>query len=443
MTGATGVTGARSPGPAGLKVAVVGGGSTYTPELVDGLLRRSVDLPVDVLTLVDPSAERLEVVGGFVRRMCEAAGSTISVQTTADLRAGVREAAFVVSQFRVGGQHARHGDELLGRRWGLVGQETTGIGGLAKALRTIPVALAVQAAVAELAAPGAWLVNFTNPAGLVTEALLAHGVGDPPRVVGLCNYPWRLRLDLARDLGVDPADLALDYVGLNHLSWVRDVAVGSTSHLAEALEGERGRWAAEGADAPFSARLLDDLGLVLNPYLQYYYETSRILQRQRTTPTRAEAVMAVEDALLARYRDPGLAYSADLLSGRGGAYYSESAAALMADLAAQRPGVHVVNVRNDGAIPGLPPDVVVETSCRVGPQGPKPLPTRPLDRPIQGLVSQVKDYERYAVDAALSGDLRAARLALLVHPLGPDSVQVPTVLDDLLTTNRDLLPTFR
>lgn len=419
-----------------MRIAVVGGGSTYTPELVDGLLRRRADLPMSALTLVDPSERRLAVLGPFVTRMVEAAGGDVTVEITGDLHEGVRGAALVFSQFRVGGQAARHADELLGRRHGLVGQETTGVGGFAKGLRTIPAALEVQAAVAEVGRPDAWLVNFTNPAGMVTEALLAHGAGNPPRVIGLCNWPWVLRTELAPGLGARPQEIDLDYVGLNHLAWVRDVTIGGQPRFADAQQAYRG------TGPPFAARLLDDLGLILNPYLQYYYETSRVLAEQQRTHTRAETVAALEEALLERYAEPRLAYSPDLLRGRGGASYSEAATALAADLAADRDGRHVVNVRSGGALPGVAEDVVIETTCRVGAQGAVPVPTAPLGPPIRGLVNQVKDYELYAVEAAITGDRRVARLALLAHPLCPDALGVDALLDDLLVTNRALLANF-
>ena len=422
---------------ASLKAAVIGAGSTYTPELIDGLLRRSAALPIRTLALVDPDERRLGVLAGFVARMCEATDYEVVVEPTTDLLDGVRDAAFVFSQFRVGGQSARHGDEELGRRWGIVGQETTGVGGLAKGLRTIPVALAVQAAVAEVARPDAWLVNFTNPAGMVTEALLRHGVGDPPRVLGLCNFPWTLRAQLAAAFGVPAHEVDLDYVGLNHLAWIRDVAVEGRPSMAPARKAWR-----EGPDAPFERQLLDDVGLILNPYLQYYYETARILHKQTCAPTRASDVAALETDLLDRYADTTTTWHPSMLAARGGASYSEAAAALAADLHAGPGGRHVVNVLNAGALPGLPADAVVETTCQVDGEGAVPRPTAPLAGPTAGLAAQVKDYERYAIDAAVSGDHRAARLALLTHPLCPDATATDGLLEDLLATNRQWLPAF-
>jgi 6-phospho-beta-glucosidase len=431
-----------------VKAAVVGAGSTYTPELVDGLLRQADRLPLEVLALVDPDERRLRVLAGFVSRMVDQAGSSLRVEPVTDLREGVAAASWVFSQFRVGGQTARRGDEELGRRWGIVGQETTGVGGLAKGLRTVPVALEVQRAVAAYARPEAWLVNFTNPAGMVTEALLTHGAGDPPRVVGLCNFPTVLRSRLASGFGVPVDSVDLDYVGLNHLAWVRAVWIDGEPRLREALDLWR-----SGPDAPFAPTLVDDIGLVLNPYLQYYYETGRVLEQQLTTPTRATVVADAEAALLRTYADPRTRWSPSLLSGRGGASYSVAAASLAADLqaasadpaAVPMPPHHVLNVRNGSpgapALPGLPDDAVVETTCAID-GGVTARQTEPLAEPVRGLANQVKDFERYAIAAALDGDVRATRLALLTHPLCPDGSSVPRLAEDLLATNRDWLPRF-
>ena len=341
----------------------------------------------------------------------------------------------------MGGQAARDTDEELGRRWGIIGQETTGVGGLAKGLRTIPAALAVQAAVAAHAAPDAWLVNFTNPAGMVTEALLAHGTGDPPRVVGLCNFPWVLRERLAAGLGATADRIDLDYVGLNHLAWVREVRLDGDRGLAAAREVWR-----SGPDAPFA----DSAARRPGPDPE---SLPAVLLRDRADPGRP-----------ARDADPGLggrrgprpsccvgtttrrpAWDPQLLAGRGGASYSVAAAGLAADLVDPHqvtPGRHVVNVLNRGALPGLPDDSVVETTCLVGSSGAVPVATEELTGPARGLANQVKDFERYAIEAATTGDRRAARLALVTHPLCPDAGSAGRLLDDLLATNRAWLPAF-
>lgn len=420
-----------------MKIAVIGGGSTYTPELVDGLLRRKEALPVQELWLMDIAPDRLETVGEFARRMTEAAGSPYNVHLTTDQAEAVRGATFVVTQIRAGGMQARREDERLGRRCGLVGQETTGVGGMAKALRTIPVMLDVARDVARLA-PGAFLVNFTNPSGLVTEALLRYGEA---LAIGLCNSPWNMQVEIALRVGVPMEEVELDYVGLNHLSWVRgvrvrdkDVTEAMLSAYVETLE--HGEW------DEFAPQVVRALRAWPNYYLHYYH-TPRILEEQRAAErTRAEEVMGIERELLALYRDPTLTHKPEVLEKRGGAYYSEAAAALMADLFNDAGTIHVVNTRNNRAIPNLPHDVVVEISCRITRSGPETIPTAPMAPEMWGLTSVVKAYELLTVEAAVHGDRDAARLALLTHPLGPDADRVETVLEDMLRTNRRWLPQF-
>ena len=420
-----------------MKICVVGGGSTYTPELIDGLIRRAATLPVREVYLLDPNEERLEVVGRFADRMCEAASSEIAVRWGADPAPALAGADFVVTQLRVGGQEARHRDELTGRAFGLIGQETTGIGGFAKGLRTIPVLLDVARLVA-LHAPDATLVNFTNPAGMITELLSRH---TALRVVGLCNVPWNMRMEVADALAVAPAEVALDYVGLNHLSWVRRFTVAGEDRTADVLErvrGQLGRQATTTAEPEFDPDLIPLIGALPNYYLLYFYETAAMLRHQEHHPTRASEVMAIERALLARYEDPALTTKPPELMERGGAYYSESAAALMADVHADAGSVQVVNVRNDGAIPNLPDDVVVEMPARIGRDGARAVPTGPLRADLDALVRSAKDYELLTIEAALSGDRSLAALALITNPLGPDASLAPQVWERLRSDNEGL-----
>jgi 6-phospho-beta-glucosidase len=425
-------------GAGALKITVVGGGSTYTPELVDGLLRRRADLPLSELFLLDPNAERLEIVGAFARRMCEAAGSDVAVRWGADPVEALRCADFVVTQLRVGGQAARHRDEQTGRDFGLIGQETTGVGGFAKALRTIPVMLEL-ARVVEREAPQAVVVNFTNPAGLISELLRRH---TPLRAIGLCNVPWNMAIEVARGLDVPFEDVEVDYVGLNHLSWARGFSVQGEDRTRDVLEGLRSRLGQQGAadDHPgWDAGVIQLLGMVPNYYNLYYYETARMLRYQETHPTRASQVMEIERRLLERYRDPALREKPPELMDRGGAYYSESAAALMADIQRDAGSVQIVNVRNDGAIPDLPGDVVVEVPARITREGAEALPTAPLRRDIDGLVRQAKDYELLTIEAALTGDERTAQLALMTNPLGPPAHLAPAVWERLKRDNEGAL----
>ncbi len=424
----------------GTKVCVIGGGSTYTPELLDGLLRRRDDLDLAEVHLVDVDPGRLAVLGPLSARMSDRAGGGVTVRWGTDRAEGLRGARFVVSQVRVGGMAARERDEQLGREFGLIGQETVGVGGLANAWRTIPFTLALAADVAAHA-PGATLLNFTNPAGLVTEALCRHATVP---AIGLCNVPWTVRTQVAASLGVDAASVSMDYVGLNHLSWVRRIHVDGIDRTGEVLA--RLREAAErhgvreaDAEPSFGAEALSLIDAVPNPYLRYFYETDAFLEHQRLTPTRASAVRAIEDELLRRSADPGLDRPPAELAQRGGAHYSEAAAALMADLVRGDGAVHVVNTPNRGAIPGLGDDVVVEVAARILGDGPHPLPVAPLRADVDALVRTVKDVELLAVQAAVDGDEHSAMRALVTHPLGPPMSRVRPLWNRLRELNRGQL----
>ena len=419
----------------GLKIAVVGGGSTYTPELVEGLASREDRLPVDELVLFDVDPERLEVVGGLAGRMLARAGWGGRLHQTGRREDAIDGADFVVVQLRVGGQAMRLVDETLPLEFGCVGQETTGPGGFAKALRTVPVVLELAEETARRGAPGAWFVDFTNPVGIVTQALLDHG----HRAIGLCNSAIGFQRRFAGLLGVAPGQLELEHVGLNHLTWERAVRVDGTDRLPELLERHGGELA---ADLGLPLALLQDLGAVPSSYLRYYYATAEVLDEQRRGPSRAEQVAEIERGLLELYRDPALDTKPELLERRGGAFYSEAAAALVASLHAGTGDVQVVDVRNDGALPGLPDDAVVEVPARIDAAGAHPLPQAPLAPELLGLVQQAKAYERLAVAAAVTGDRTVARKALLANPLvGSYRVAAP-LLDALLQASRPYLPRF-
>lgn len=410
-----------------MKIAVVGGGSTYTPELVDGLLRRQEMLGVDEIALIDPDSMRLTIIGPLAQRMTARRGLTTRITWTDDLADGVSGATYVVSQIRVGGMAARHRDELLGREFGLIGQETVGVGGFANALRTIPVALRI-ADVIEREAPGATLLNFTNPAGLLTEALCRHG-----RVptIGLCNVPWSFKAQIAGAFDTTADAVELDYVGLNHLSWVRRVVIDGDDRTPDMIDGMAALSAKArppGAEPNWTAESIRLIGALPNPYLLYYYETAAWREYQATHPTRASEVTEIEQALLSTYADEGLDHKPPGLELRGGAYYSEAAAALMADLRTDAGTVHIVNVPNRGAIPGLGNDVVVEVAARITNGGPSPIDTSPLRPDVDALVRTVKDFELLTVQAAVRGDQDAARRALLTNPLGPPAHQVDALL---------------
>ena len=419
----------------GLKIAVVGGGSTYTPELVEGLATREDRLPVDELVLYDLDPERLEVVGGLAGRMLARAGWGGRLHLTGRREEAVDGADFVVVQLRVGGQAMRLVDETLPLEFGCVGQETTGPGGFAKALRTVPVVLELASETERRGAPGAWFVDFTNPVGIVTQALLDRG----HRAVGLCNSAIGFQRRFAALLGVAPDRVELEHVGLNHLTWERAVRVDGTDRLGELLD-DHGE--ALAADLGLPLALLRDLGVVPSTYLRYYYATAEVLDEQHRRPSRAEQVAEIERGLLELYRDPALDTKPELLERRGGAFYSEAAAALMASLHAGTGDVQIVDTRNDGALPDLPDDAVVEVPARVDTSGAHPLPQAPLAPELLGLVQQAKAYERLTVDAAVTGDRTLARKALLTNPLVGDYRVAAPLLEALLEASRPYLPRF-
>jgi 6-phospho-beta-glucosidase len=423
-----------------MKVTTIGGGSTYTPELVQGFIERGERLNLRELWLMDINAGRLEVVGGFVRRMAASAEAPFQVHLTTDRRAALEGADFVTTQIRVGGMAARREDEYLGRRWGLVGQETTGVGGMANALRTVPVILDISQEMRVLC-PEAWLVNFANPSGLVTEALARYA--PEVRSVGLCNSPIGYQMRIAQEMGLDsPFDVHLDYLGLNHLSWIRGARVKGQDiwpHMfAAALQ-----YARQAGDPPIPAGVMESLGVIGSYYLSYYYRTASVLRQQaRNEPSRAEQVMDIEKKLLERYADPTLETMPPELMQRGGAYYSTAAVQLIEALALDLGQIHIVNARQGDAVPGTPADWVMELPCRVDKDGLHPLPAEPLPLFADGLLRAVKAYELLTAQAAVTGDRDAALQALVVHPLGPGGDDVQAVLDDMLETNRPYVPHF-
>lgn len=420
----------------GVKVAVVGAGSTYTPELVEGFVRRIERFPVDELALLDVDRDRLDVVGGLAGRMLDRAGYGGHLILTTDRDEALEGAGFVIVQLRVGGQAARLSDETIPPRFGCVGQETTGPGGFAKALRTIPVVLELAELTARRGAPGAWFVDFTNPTGMVTQALIDEG----HRALGLCNVAINLQRRFATRFDVQPQRVQLEHVGLNHLSWVRAVMVDGVDRLPALLETDLRELSRE-TDMP--SELIRALGAVPSYYLRYYYLTREIVEEQRRGRTRAEEVMEIEARLLEMYRDPNLTEKPELLERRGGAYYSEAAAELVASLAAGTGDVQVVNVRNAGAIPNLPLDDVVEVAATIDAEGAHPLPVAPLSEEMLGLVQHAKAYERLTIRAATSGDRVLALRALLSNPLVPDYPTASGLLTAILDANRDHLPRFR
>jgi 6-phospho-beta-glucosidase len=420
-----------------MKIAVVGGGSTYTPELVDGFARLYPDLAE--LALVDPARDRLGVVGPFARRILLRYGHSGQVTYTDDLDAGLADASIVIIQLRVGGQQARSGDETFPMDCGCVGQETTGAGGLAKALRTVPVVLDIAERAARLAAPGAWIVDFTNPVGIVTRALLDAG----HRAVGLCNVAIGFQRRFAGMLGVSPAEVTLDHVGLNHLTWERAAYVDGVDRLPALLAARLHDLAAE---VELPVEVLSTLNCVPSYYLRYFYCHDEVVREERGAQTRGQRVAEIEAELLRMYADPTLATKPELLSQRGGAFYSEAAVGLIASLlsgdgaipVAGAPGagdIHAANVRNGGHLPFLPDEAVIEVSCRVDRDGPVPVPTSTVGPMLSGLIAHVSGYEELALAAAVHGGRSRVYQAMLAHPLIGQHELADALTDKLLAAN--------
>ena len=411
-----------------MKLAVVGGGSTYTPELVDGIARLTGGIKITELVLVDPDADRLAVVGPFSARILARYGHPAVLSWTSDLDAAVDGAGAVLIQLRVGGQAARDRDETWPLEFCCVGQETTGAGGLAKALRTVPLVLEIAELARRRAAPGAWIIDFTNPVGIVTRALLDAG----HRAVGLCNVAIGFQRYFAGLLGVPPEAVSLDHVGLNHLTWERAVYVEGKDRLPELIAGH-GEQIAERVQTPRT--VLDNYGFIPSYYLRYYYEHDTVVVEQKNAPTRAAEVAAIEAELLGMYADPALDKKPEALAKRGGAFYSEAAVALLSSLMADTGDVQVVNVRNNGTFDFLGDDAVIEVPARIGVDGAVPVPVAPLSPLLRGLIAHASAYEELAVDAALRGGRSRVAAALLAHPLIGQYPLAQKMTDRLIAEN--------
>ena len=416
-----------------MKIAVIGGGSTYTPELVDGMARLADQVDMSELVLVDPDEGRLSAVGPFSARIMKALGHPGQVRWTSSLDEGLDGAGAVLLQLRVGGQAARQRDETWPLQCGCIGQETTGAGGFAKALRTVPVVLDIAERARRLADSSAWIIDFTNPVGIVTRALLDAG----HRAVGLCNVAIGFQRKFAAILGVPPERVLLDHVGLNHLTWERAVLVDGKDRLPDLLATSVDEIA---ADIELPAETILQLGSVPSYYLRYFYSHDEVVEEERHSPTRAEQVAGIERELLTMYADPALDRKPDLLGQRGGAFYSEAAVALMASLVGDTGDTQVVNVRNAGTLPFLADEAVIEAPARVGADGAIPLPTDPVEPLQRGLIAHVSAYEELAVDAALRGGRQRVEMAMLAHPLIGQIDLASKLTDLLLAENARYLP---
>jgi len=431
-----------------LKVAVIGGGSSYTPELIEGFINHYHELPVKDLYLVDieKGRKKLEIVGGLAKRMVEKARVPINIHLTFDRQEAIKDADFVTTQIRVGLLDARARDERIPLRYNRIGQETTGAGGFAKALRTIPVILDICKDI-EALAPNAFLLNFTNPAGIVTEAVIKY---SNVRSIGLCNLPIGTRKQIAKFCDVDVSKVEIEMVGINHLNWTTKILVDGVditeSILHKAAEAS-GLTMKNIPDFGWDKEFLLSLGALPCSYHRYYYMKDKMLEQQledlKTKGTRADVVKKVEEELFELYKDPNLAVKQPQLEQRGGAYYSEAAINLISSIYNNKKDIQTVNVRNNGTIPCLPDDASIEVNCVIDSQGARPVQiTTEMTPKIRGLLQIVKAYEELTVEAAVHGDYNAGLQALTIHPLVGSIDVAKKILDDILEENREYLPQF-
>ncbi|MDN4069881.1 6-phospho-beta-glucosidase [Paenibacillus vini] len=427
-----------------IKIAVIGGGSSYTPELVEGLIKGYSDMPVSELWLVDieEGRHKLEIVGSLAKRMVKKSGLPMQVHLTLDRRAAIQGADFVTTQMRVGLLEARKLDEHIPIRHGVIGQETTGPGGMFKALRTIPVILDICRDIEELA-PNAWMLNFTNPAGMVTEAVTKY---SRVKTVGLCNSPINFKKFLAEAYQMPESQVLPEFVGINHLHWVTSALVDGKERLPELLMG-KGEYTAKNVPTMgWDPEFLQSLVCIPTYYLKYYYMTTEMLEEEKAAlekdGTRADVVSRVEKELFELYADETLEEKPKQLEQRGGAFYSEAAVHLMQSLYLGRNDIQTLNVRNGGIYDFLPEDASIEINCVVTSGGPIPLAPKHVPQQIKGLLHAVKTYESLAIDAAVSGDRGLALQAMVHHPLVPSVSIAKVLLEELLEAHKRYLPNF-
>jgi 6-phospho-beta-glucosidase len=433
----------------GIKIATIGGGSSYTPELIEGFIKRYDELPVREIWLVDieEGKEKLEIVGALARRMVEKAGVPMEIHLTLDRRQALQSADFVTTQMRVGLLDARVKDERIPLQLGLIGQETNGAGGLFKALRTIPVLLEIAEEMQELC-PNAWLINFTNPAGMVTEALLRYS--KHKKVIGVCNVPFNMHMSISKMLGVEMGRVHIDFAGLNHMVFGTHVYVDDqevTEKVLEMLGNPEIQMTMKNiAPLPWNPRFLKSLGVVPCPYHRYYYKTKNILDEEleafKSGKTRAEIVKKLEGDLFDLYKDEKLDIKPPQLEQRGGAYYSDAACNVISSIYNDKKDIQVLNVQNKGSITEIDYDSAVEVSCIVTKNGPFPITMGKLPVQVQGLIQQIKSFERVGAEAAVTGSYDKALLALSINPLIPSDDLAEAVLQELLKAHKEYLPLF-
>ena len=431
----------------GIKIVTIGGGSSYTPELVEGFIKRYDHLPVEELWLVDVPAgeEKLNIVGALAKRMVEKAGVPIKIQLTLDRRSALKGADFVTTQLRVGQLDARILDETIPAKHGVLGQETNGPGGLFKGLRTIPVILDIIKDMEELC-PEAWLINFANPAGMVTEAVFRHTTWR--KFVGLCNVPIGMVRQVADIMEVDMSRIRIDFAGLNHMVYGHNVyldGVDITKQVVDKIKGSAASMKNIHAN-PWGVEFLEGLGVMPCGYHRYYYQAETMLEHMledaKKGESRGQVVKGVEADLFEKYKDLNLKEKPKELEKRGGAYYSDAACNLIASMYNDTKDIQPVNTINRGAISNLPLDAAVEISCVITKAGPRPLAFGPLPPAVNGLVQSIKSFEQIASDAAVTGDYNTALVAMTINPLVRDEAKAKVILDEMLEAHKQYLPQF-
>ena len=431
----------------GLKIVTIGGGSSYTPELVEGFIKRCKELPVKELWLVDieEGKQKLEIVGNLAKRMVKKAGIDMEIHLTLDRREALKGADFVTTQLRVGLLEARIKDESIPLSHGVIGQETNGAGGLFKALRTVPVVLDIIKDVEELC-PNAWIINFTNPTGVITEAVFRYT--DFKNYIGLCNVPIGMRNGIAKLFEVENERIQMDFAGLNHMVYGLNVALDGEDVTDEAIDKfVHSKLTMQNIKAiEFNADFVKNLGLVPCPYHRYYYKTKEMLEEELNEfakgKARGQVVKELEDQLFELYKDENLDIKPPQLEKRGGAYYSDAACNLISSIYNDKRDIQVVNTINNGAIRNFKDNQAVEVSSVITKNGPKPLSIGYLPDAVDGLVSQIKSFEMLAAKAAVYGDYNAAYLALCINPLIPSDDLAKTILDEMMKAHKDYLPQF-
>ena len=435
----------------GIKVVTIGGGSSYTPELVEGFIKRYAELPVRELWLVDipEGEEKLNTVGALAKRMVQEAGVPMEIHLTFDRRKALMDADFVTTQIRVGLLDARAKDERIPLKYGVIGQETNGPGGLFKGLRTIPVILDICKEM-ETLCPDAWLINFSNPAGMVTESVLRYS--NIKKVIGLCNLPITMRKMVAKMLEVDLDRIQIDFAGLNHMVYGLDIYLDGnkvTNKVLDAMIGEdaAGLTMENIPDFGWEADFIKGLKILPCPYHRYYYKTKEMFEEEQRSAekegTRAEIVKQLEKDLFNLYKDPNLSIKPPQLEKRGGAYYSDAACSLIDSIYNDKCDIQTVNTKNNGAIASIPKASAVEVNCVITKAGPIPLSVGDLPVAVRGLVQSIKSFERVASEAAVSGDYNKALLAMAINPLVPSDEVAKQILDEMLEAHKQYLPLFK